>query len=190
MLKKTQKIFLSIVLVCCLTVLLLQLKAKRSRALHESVQMSSVEILGWDYEPQENVEARLTKDVVKYILMVPHKLQSTLKSRGVTSLAEEDREALLKLTEFLDEHAEYDAATGATTEMQVEGFDKAKKQLEQSACRFLVKNWTMIIRNFGSITCDDDSESLGWYQECNIAETAFVLRKEAFPILKVARRVW
>ncbi|KAJ7356353.1 hypothetical protein OS493_025462 [Desmophyllum pertusum] len=184
MLKKTQKIFLLIVLVCCLAFLLLQLKAKRSRALHKSVQMSSVEILGWDYEPQENVEARLTKDAVKYVLMVPHKLQSTLKSRGVTSLAEEDREALLKLTEFLDEHAEYDAATGTTTEMQVEGFDKAKKLLEQSACRFLVKNWTMIIRNFGSISYDDDSESLGWYQECNIAETAFVLRKEAFMSLR------
>ena len=194
-LKKEHKLLLSILLVCYLTFAALQLKCtqKSSSQLPEKVKLrhahhidksvQSVEILGWDYQPEEDTEGRLRRDVVKYVLMVPHKLPSRLKSLGVTSLAMEDREALRKLTKFLDTHGEYDGATGMTTQMRVEGFDKAKTLLEQSSCRFLVKNWTMIIRNFGPIH-HDDSKGLGWYQECNISGTAFVLRKEVFLSLR------
>ncbi len=197
---KMQKVLLSSLFVCCLIFGLWQLKCPRrssssypkntklSHAHHvdKSVQLGSVEILGWDYEPEENVEAKLTRDVVKYVLMVPHKLQSRLKAHGTTSLALEDHEVLRKITEFLDTHTEYDGATGMTTRMQAKRFDKAKTLLEQSACKVLVKNWTMIIRNFGPIHHEsgDDGKGLGWYQECNIAETAFVLRKEVFLSLR------
>ena len=194
-LKKEYKILLSILLVYYLTFAVLQLKCrhKSSSQLSEKLNVrhahhidnsdQSVEILGWDYQPEEHTEGRLRRDVVKYVLMVPHKLRLRLKSLGVASLAMEDLQELRKLTEFLDMHGEYDGATGITTYMRVEGYDTAKTSLEQSSCRFLVKNWTMVIRNFGPIH-RDDSNDLGWYQECNIAETAFVLRKEVFLSLR------
>ena len=54
--------------------------------------MSSVEILGWDYQPEDEVEARLARNVVKYVLMVPHKLQPWLKSLGVAGLSLQDKQ--------------------------------------------------------------------------------------------------
>ena len=126
------------------------------------------------------------RDTVKYVLMVPHKLPSWHEVHGTASLALEDREALQKLTRFLDIHRDYDAATVMTTKMQAGRFSEAKSLLEQSACKFQVKNWTMILRNFGAIHDDSDGNGKGlrWYQECNIAETGFVLRKEVFLSLR------
>ena len=193
--KKEYKILLTILLVCYLTFAALQLKCtqksssqlpekamvRHARHIDNSVQ--NVAILGWDYQPQKGTEGRLRRDVVKYVLMVPHRLRSRLESLGVVSLAVEDLQELRKLTEFLDTQGEYDGATGMTTQIRAQGFANAKTLLEQSSCRFLVKNWTMIIRNFGPIHCDD-SKGLAWYQECNIVETAFVLRKEVFLSLR------
>ena len=194
-LKKEYKILLSILLVFYLTFALLQLKCtqtsssqlleklkvRHSHHIDNSVQ--SVEILGWDYQPQKDTEGRLRRGVVKYVLMVPHKIPSKLKSLGVAGLAVEDLRELRKLTEFLDTHSQYDGATGMTSHMRGEEFDRAKAFLEQSCCRVLVRNWTIVIRNFGPIH-HDDSKGLGWYQECNIAETAFVLRKKVFLSLR------
>lgn len=202
MLKWDLKILLSILVVCYLMFGLWQLKFSRQsfsphpkkatlptlshiHNIAKSVQFASVEILGWDYEPEEKTESRLMRDAVKYVLMIPHKLQSRLKAHGMTGLTVEDRKVLQKLTDFLDRHEKYDGATGMTIQMQTASFDKAKTLLEKSACKFSVNNWTMIIRNFGSIHPDfDKRKSLGWYQECNIAETAFVLRKEVFQSLR------
>ena len=193
--KKEYKILLSVLLVCYLTFFALQLKCthktssqlseklKVRQANHIDNRVQSVEILGWDYQPEKDTEGRLRRDAVKYVLMVPHKLRSRLKSLGVASLAVEDQQELQKLTQFLDKHGEYDGATGMTTHMRVEEFDTAKTLLEQSSCGFLLKNWTMIIRNFGPIH-HVESNGLGWFQECNIAETAFVLRKKVFLSLR------
>lgn len=193
--KKEYQILLSILLVCYLTFAVLQLKCtqksssqlpekpKVRHADHIDNSVRGVVIIGWDYQPEEDTEGRLSRDVVKYVLMVPHKLRSRSKTLGVASLAVEDLQELRKLKEFLDTHGEYDGATGTSTQMQAEEFAKAKTLLEQSSCRFLVKNWTIIIRNFGPIY-HDDSKGLGWYQDCNIAETAFVLRKKVFLSLR------
>jgi len=187
----------TILVVSCLTFALLQLKcmpessslnAKHGhhRTLHKSVHKHFVEILGWDYQPEEKVESRLMQDTVKYVLMVPHKLPSWDEVHGMASVALEDPDAFQKLTKFLDVHRDYDGATAVKTKMQDGKFSEAKTLLEQSACKFQVKNWTMIIRNFGPIHYDADSDGkgFGWYQECNIAEMAFVIRKEVFLSLR------
>lgn len=186
----------TILVVSCLTFALLQLKcmpessshARRVHTppLHKSVHKYSIEILGWDYQPDEKVESRLMKDTVKYVLMVPHKLPLWHEVHGTASVTLEDAEALQKMTRFLNVHRDYDGATLMTTKTQAGRFSEAKTLLEQSTCKFLVKNWTMIIRNFGPIHYDSDvdGKGFGWYQECNIAETAFVLRKEVFLSLR------
>lgn len=205
---KKWKTICPLLLVICLTFILLQLnclsgpspaRAKKILKQHlpppvikHNFHMSSVEILGWDYQPEDVVEARLARNAVKYVLMVPHKLQPRLKSLGMAGLSIEDRQALLKLTQFLDESPHFDGATGASTLKKVKGFDSAKALLEQSSCKFLLKNWTMIINNFGPIYLsepihhgdDGSSEFVTWLQECNIAETAFVLRKDVFLSLR------
>lgn len=197
--KKIEKILFLLLLACCLTFAMLQLfccsfksssvrfvnRRSRVHQTSRSIVTFSVETIGWNYEPEEKVESRLTKASVKYVLIVPHKLNPELESDGVAKLSMADLQALLKLTDFLDRHAEYDGATAATTAKRGEGFDKARESLQQSSCRFLVKNWTMIIRNFGKIHRDDTDESRsGWYQECNMAEGPFVLRKEVFLSLR------
>lgn len=200
MTKRTQRILVLILIVCAAIFALLQLrcfpkkssshvrsKIRRSHIHHpgKQAQSSPVQIIGWDYEPDERVESRLTKDAVKYVLMVPHKLNSELKSYGVTRMTVRDQQALLNLTKFLDTHAEYDGATGITTQRQGVGFDATKESLERSSCRFLVKNWTIIIQNSGQLHQDTSEFSRsGWYQECNIAEGAFVLRREVFLSLR------
>ena len=200
MAKTSEKILVLILLVCGVTFALLQLrcfpkntpqggssKLRRSRISlrAQGLGRSSVLMVGWDYEPDESVELRLAMNSVKYVLMVPHKLKSKFESPSVTRLTSRDQEELLKLTKFLDTHADYDGATGTTAQKRGQGFDKARESLHQSACRFLVKNWTMIIRNFGNIHLDDNDESQsGWYQECNIAEGAFILRKDVFLSLR------
>ena len=194
---KTWKTILpTILVVSCLTIALLQLKCVPESSSntrrghppppHKSVHKYSVEILGWDYQPEEKVESRLMKDTVKYVLMVPHKLSSRHEVHGTASVTLEDAEALQKMTRFLDVHRGYDGATVVTTKMQAGRSSEAKTLLEQSTCKFQVKNWTMIIRNFGPIHYDSDGagKGFGWYQECNIAETAFVLRKEVFLSLR------
>ena len=159
----------------------------RGHVFHRGISylISSVQILGYDYEPDDRVESRLTSDVVKYVLIVSRKLTSELKAEGVGKLTEEDQQALRKLTKFLDSHSEYNGATGITTRRRGEGFDRIRESLEQSSCRFLVKNWTIIIRNSGQIHQDtNDVSQSGWYQECNIAERVFSLRKEVFLSLR------
>ncbi|XP_078358648.1 uncharacterized protein LOC144643317 [Oculina patagonica] len=138
---------------------------------------SSVKIIGSDYEPEENMETSLTSDVVKYVLIVRHGLDLKLKREGVGALSmPSDRDSVFKMTAFLDTHPEFDGATGITSEVQVQRPDETKKLLEQSACRFLQKNWTLIIRNSGRVHKSQDGE----YQECNITENAFLVRKKHF----------
>lgn len=77
-----------------------QLKVRYAHHIDNSA-VQSVEILGWDYQPEEDTAGRLRREVFKYVLMVPHKLRSRFKSLGVASLAMEDLQELRKLTEFL-----------------------------------------------------------------------------------------
>lgn len=202
--KQSKNILVLILLVCVVTFTLQQLRcfpktisssqelggqARRGRVpIHtgKRAETSPVQIFGWDYEPEEKMESQLTKQAVKYVFMVPHKLNSKLKSDGMTRLAVRDQQALLELTKFLDTHEEYDGAEGIAIQKRGrEGFDEARESLERSSCRFLVKNWTTIIRNSGKIHHDASKVSQsGWYQECNIAEGPFVLRKEVFLSLR------
>ena len=196
MAKTSEKILVLILLVCGVTFALLQLRcfpkntpqgrnSKLRRSCNSLRGSSFVLMVGWDYEPEESVELRLAMNSVKYVLMVPHKLKSKFESPSVAGLTSRDQEELLKLTKFLDMHADYDGATGTTAQKRGQGFDKARESLHQSACRFLVKNWTMIIRNFGNIHLDANDESQsGWYQECNIVEGAIILRKDVFLSLR------
>ena len=192
--KKMQKILVLLVIGCVLTFTVLQLRClfedsslplnkREGRGRGISYLISSVQILGYDYGPDDRVESRLTSDAVKNVLIVSCKLTSELKAEGVGKLTEEDQQALRKLTKFLDTHSEYNGATGITTRRRGEGFDTIRESLEQSSCRFLVKNWTIIIRNSGQIHQDtNDVSQSGWYQECNIAESVFVVT--------MARGVW
>ena len=198
--KKMQKILVLLVIGCVLTFTVLQLRCSfedsslplnkregRGHVFHRGISylISLVQILGYDYQPDDRVESRLTSDVVKYVLIVSRKLTSELKAEGVGKLTEEDQQALRKLTKFLDSHSEYNGATGITTRRRGEGFDRIRESLEQSSYRFLVKNWTIIIRNSGQIHQDtNDVSQSGWYQECNIAERVFRLRKEVFLSLR------
>ena len=203
--QKKWEVICPLFLVVCVTFTLLQMKCfsgpsstcskkiKRHFRLPpiERFHMSSVEILGWDYQPEDEVEARLARNVVKYVLMVPHKLQPWLKSLGVAGLSLQDKQELQKLLQFLDASPNFDGAMGVLTQVRVKGFNSAKTLLEESSCTFLVKNWTMSIRNFGPIHPhepnhreDDSSKATNWFQECNIAETAFVLRKSTFQSLR------
>ena len=147
---------------------------------------ASVKIIGSDYEPEEQMEISLTSEIVKYVLIVPHGLDLKLKLDGVGGLSmPSDRDAVNKLTAFLDTHPEFDGATGITSEIQVKGHDQTKMFLEQSACTFLLKNWTLVIRNSGRIHKSEDivktnAKQVGEYQECNITENAFLVRKRHF----------
>lgn len=147
---------------------------------------ASVKIIGTDYEPEEAMEISLTSEVVKYVLIVPHGLDLQLKREGVGGLSlPGDRDAVFKLTAFLDAHSEFDGATGITSEIQTNGPDEIRKLLEQSACRLLLKNWTLVIRNSGTIHKSEDdaktnTKQNGAYQECNITENAFLVRKKHF----------
>lgn len=131
------------------------------------------------------MEISLRSHDVRYVLIVPHKLDPKLKIEGVGALSTpRDRETLLKLVAFLDKHSEFDGAAGAG-EIEARGSDEAKQLLEQSACRFMVKNWTLVIRNSGKIhKLQDDAGTNGKqeaeYQECNITESAFLIRKKHF----------
>lgn len=142
---------------------------------------ASVRIIGSNYEPEESMEITLTSEAVKYVMIVPHGLDSKQMREGVGALSvASDREAVRKLTGFLDKHPEFDGATGVTSQFQIEGPDETKKLLEQSACRFLLKNWTLIIRNSGKIHKLQGARQDEEYQECNITENAFLIRKEHF----------
>lgn len=138
---------------------------------------ASVKIIGSDYEPEEPMETSLTSDVVKYVLIVPHGLDLKLKREDIGGLSmPSDRDAVFKMAAFLDTQPDFDGATGITNEIQVKGPDETKKLLEQSSCRFLLKNWTMIIRNSGRVHKSQEVE----YQECNITENTFLVRKKHF----------
>ena len=194
--KYMPKFLFLLLVVCCLGFAVLQMrcsikpsdeqlnKRARTHVIHDQgekrTQVLSVEVIGWNYEPNEKVESRLTNEAVKYVLMVPHR-----QLKGASRPAVTDQQALFKLIRFLDTHSEFDGATGTATRRRTERFEKAKESLEESSCRFLVKNWTMIIRNSGQIHHDirEDSRA-GWYQECTIAEGAFLLRKEVFLSLR------
>ena len=153
---------------------------------------ASVKIIGSDYEPEVTMEISLINDVVKYVLIVPHKLDLRLRREGVDGLSlPGDQDAVRKLADFLDKHPDYDGATGVTTATQTQErtLDEAQKLLEQSSCRFMhmVKNWTVAIRNSGSIhklqsevTPNAYANQGVLYQECNICESAFLIRKMHF----------
>lgn len=142
---------------------------------------ASVRIIGSDYEPEESMEISLTSDVVKYVMIVPHGLDSKQMREGVGRLAmPSDREAVRKLTGFLDKHPEFDGATGVTSQIQTEGPDETSRLLEQISCRFLLKNWTLIIRSSGKIHKIEGAKQGGEYQECSITENAFLIRKKHF----------
>lgn len=142
---------------------------------------ASVRIIGSNYEPEESMEITLTSEAVKYVMIVPHGLDSKQIREGVGDLSvASDREAVRKLAGFLDKHPEFDGATGVTSQIQMKGPDETKKLLEQSACRFLLKNWTLIIRNSGKILKLQGAKQDEEYQECNITENAFLIRKEHF----------
>lgn len=127
------------------------------------------------------MEITLTSEVVKYVMVVPHGFDSKQMREGIGGLSvASDREAVRKLTGFLDKHPEFDGATGVASQFQRKGPDETKKLLEQSACRFLVKNWTLIIRNSGKIHKLQGTKQDEEYQECNITENAFLIRKEHF----------
>lgn len=127
------------------------------------------------------MEIILTSEAVKYVMIVPDGLDSKQMREGAGALsAASDREAVRKLTGFLDKHTEFDGATGVTSQFQIEGPDETKKLLEQSACRFLLKNWTLSIRNSGKIHKLQGARQDEEYQECNITENAFLIRKEHF----------
>jgi len=153
---------------------------------------SSVEIIGSDYEPEEAKENSLNSEVVRYVLIVPHRLNMKPKREGINGLSlPSDKEALFKMIAFLDKHPAFDRATGRISKPQVEGISESKQLLEQSACRFLVKNWTLVIRNSGTIhRLQDDTATKGKlggeYQECNITESAFLIRKKHFFIIEMA----
>ena len=146
---------------------------------------ASVRIIGSNYEPDELMEITLRNEAVKYVMIVPHGLESKQMREGIGGLsAASDQEAVRKLTDFLDKHPEFDGATGVTSLFQIKGPDETKKLLEQSACRFLLKNWTLIIRNSGKIHKLQSAERDEEYQECNITENAFLIRKEHFQELR------
>ncbi|KAJ7356358.1 hypothetical protein OS493_025467 [Desmophyllum pertusum] len=147
---------------------------------------ASVKIIGSDYEPEEAMEISLTNELVKYVLIVPHGLDLKLTREGVGALSMTgDRDAVLKLAAFLDKHPEFDGATGITSPIQTRRQDETKKLLEQSSCRFLLKNWTLVIRNSGRIHKIQDGVAANMkqgeeYQECNITESALLVRKKHF----------
>ena len=158
----------------------------KSSSISDTSQHSSVKMIGSDYEPEEPMEISLRNEDVRYVLIVPHRLDPKLKDEGISGLsAPSDREALLKLKTFLDMHLEFDGATGISSETKARGFTETKQLLEQSACRFLVKNWTLVIRNSGKINkLQEDTGTKGSkdveYQECIITENAFLIRKKNF----------
>lgn len=132
------------------------------------------------------MENSLNSEVVRYVLIVPYRLNMKPKREGINDLSlPSDQEALFKLIAFLDKHPAFDGATGRISKPQVEGISESKQLLEQSACRFLVKNWTLVIRNSGTIhRLQDDTGTKGKpggeNQECNITESAFLIRKKHF----------
>ena len=144
----------------------------------DNIDISKVVMIGSDYSGE--LDGDLAKRGVEFVLIVPHKLDYKAKKNGMNVLSPNDQESIKQLARFLDNNQEFDAATGVIKKKQSSTLDVL---FEKSACRFLEKNWTILIHNTGPIQIIVDhssSEKPLYFQRCNFAETAFVVRKKIF----------
>ena len=142
------------------------------------IELSSVVVIGSDYDQEK--EELLAQNAVEFVLVLPHKLEYILKKNGMNALSPNDQESVKELARFLDNNQEFDAATGVIKEKRSSTLDVL---FEKSACRLLEKNWTLLIHSTGPIQIIVDhssSEKPLYFQRCNFAETAFVVRKKIF----------
>ena len=148
-----------------------------------------VHVVGLDYNLGSQ-DKTLDSKGVKYVLILPHKLEQGFGLRGVDALSPRDRKSVMQLVDFLESDAEFDGATGCRPSNARKDGDEekplskqeSKLSLQKTACRFSVHMWTVVIRNTGPIVVQENSDVL--VQVCNFAQGAFLLRKPVFQSLR------
>ena len=128
---------------------------------------------------------------VKFVLVVPHGLQSTKQLNVRKKLRTEDFKSVLRLVNFLNSNDKFQAATCENETTVCNGHSCRSPGISRTktACRFTIRDWTMVIQNAGKMKIFTDRSGLkinGY--ECNIVDTAFVIRKDVFLKLKLRTR--
>ena len=153
-----------------------------------ALSIPGVYVIGSDYN-LGSYDKTLNSETMKYVFILPHKLEQEFRLRGFKGLSLPDRNNVLKLIRFLEADTEYDGATGSRYVSPAGNNDKTKSlkqrskmSLQKTACRFSIKHWSVVIRNTGPIAIPENSDSL--VQVCNLVQGAFLLRKSIFQSLK------
>ena len=140
------------------------------------------------------------------LVIFPYRDTDEVK-KTLWEIAENDKRALWKLSEFLDSQEQFDGATclrhplthtwhGEKRQNLTENWLKKHDQnntairtiLEWSWCRFKKRNWSLHIRNTGPVqkvklrklAINLPVEEMIMFQNCNILQGPFVIRKKVF----------
>ena len=126
---------------------------------------------------------------LKYVLLVPHGLQWVKAPNSRKKLMTADFKSVLRLVDFLNSNDKFQAASCANEHICGGNFCRLSMSKAKTICKFDIQRWTMIVDNTGDLeTFTDNSGKNAQGYECNIVDTAFVVRKEIFLKLKLRIR--
>ena len=138
----------------------------------------------------------VTDDNAPFVMIFPHSTSRETDEKTLIMKLSDDR-AIGKLREFLDSMKEFDGATclhpstNNSVHLRTHGeinLTLSNMSVESSWCRFIKRNWSVHIRNTGSVQTvkllrgvnSTTIEETIMFQNCNILRGPFAIRKEVY----------
>ena len=139
-------------------------KISKQHEIRRHFDVSVVAVVGNDFSGEADLPA-----TAKFILVLPHRLNSNVRS--LNELKQQDMETVEQLVYFLEDFHTFEAATGLSDSID---------SLNKSVCRYQIQHNTLVLRNTGKHVKGNFLSTHITFQECNIVDTAFLIKKSDF----------